>query len=91
MVERAVLPIFGELMVFVGKNKVFLGSMCVWCGYSEVSGYVFLLFVGKNKVILGSMCVWCGYAEVSGYSFLLFVNKNKGNWIVFSLRNAFCR
>ena len=29
-------------LVFVGKNKVILGSMCVWCGYAEVSGYVFL-------------------------------------------------
>ena len=23
-------------MVFVGKNKVILGLMCVWCGYAEV-------------------------------------------------------
>ena len=30
-----------NFLVFVGKNKVILGSMCVWCGYAEVSGYFF--------------------------------------------------
>ena len=27
-----------QMEFFVGKNKVILGSMCVWCGYAGVFG-----------------------------------------------------
>ena len=67
-------------MVFVGKNKVILGSAVrlvrqnkgIWIDFSLRNG-----FVSKNKVILGS--------EVR------LVRQNKGMPIDFSLRNGFCR